>query len=271
MLSSIAVACEVPALAAQAEMLSQTLNLPMAAIDSDSHSVLLVVGAEKIGLKLTAEKSQGLVYVDFIGGALNHRRQFGGGKNQLIAKAVGIKSNQPLFVLDATAGLGRDAFVLATLGCNVLMCERSPIIAELLQDGLKRASEAAWFSQLSMAVKNVDAGDYLMEVAEMNRPDVVYIDPMFPESRSTALVKKEMRVIRAVVGDDLDAVNLLDLALTAAKKRVVVKRARLAPPISDRKPSFVVEGKSSRFDVYLVSTDRMSVSNCVNIEKNQLT
>ncbi|MDP1574146.1 MAG: class I SAM-dependent methyltransferase [Coxiellaceae bacterium] len=252
-MSPVAITVETPVLEAQAKILSQKLNCPVVAVDSNSHAVLLHITPEKIGLKLTVEKNQGMVYVDFLAGALKHRRQFGGGKNQLIARAIGMKSRQKLSVVDATAGLGRDAFVLATLGCDVLMCERSPIVAELLQDGLKRASTETWFQQLSLSVKNGDASNYLASIVEANRPDVVYIDPMFPESHSTALVKKEMRVIRAVVGDDLDAVKLLDVALRVALRRVVVKRSRLAPAISDKRPSFVFEGKSSRFDVYLAS------------------
>ena len=71
-----------------------------------------------------------------------HRRQFGGGKGQMIAKAVGIKGGIKPQILDATAGLGKDAFVLATLGCEMTLLERSPIIHQLLQDGIERASES---------------------------------------------------------------------------------------------------------------------------------
>ena len=85
-----------------------------------------------LSLKLTDKNTLRPIYVDFLEGALAHRKQYGGGKNQLIAKAVGIKSSLKLSVLDVTAGLGRDAFVLATLGCAVLMCERSPIVFALL-------------------------------------------------------------------------------------------------------------------------------------------
>lgn len=194
----------------------------------------------------------GDVYVDFLEGVLAHRKKFGGGKNQLIARAVGIKSKQKLSVLDVTAGLGRDAFVLATLGCNVLMCERSPVIYALLKDGLERAEKEVWFQQLNLKLIHADAADYLSTITDENRPDVIYIDPMFPEKNKSALVKKEMRVLREVVGDDVDAEKLLSLALVTAKKRVIVKRARLAPLLSDKKPDVVYEGKSSRFDVYLV-------------------
>ena len=205
---------------------------------------------DRLVLHATEKNAPGDVTVDFLEGALAHRKKFGGGKNQLIAKAIGIKSKEKPFVLDVTAGLGRDAFVLATLGCNVVMCERSPVIHALLEDGLKRAEKEAWFQQLHLTLIHADAVNYLAAITDENRPDVIYIDPMFPEKTKTALVKKEMRALRDVVGDDVDSEKLLPLALSVAKKRVVVKRARLAPILTHLKPSLVFEGKSSRFDVY---------------------
>jgi 16S rRNA (guanine1516-N2)-methyltransferase len=193
------------------------------------------------------------IVIDFLAGAVNHRRQFGGGKNQLIGRAVGIKSSQTLSVLDVTAGLGRDAFVLATLGCDVVMCERSPDIYTLLREAMERASTEVWFQQLSFKLIHADAIDYLAQLDW--QPDVIYIDPMYPPKSKSALPKQEMILLREVVGDDLDSATLFELARQKAKKRVVVKRARLAPMITDRKPDVVFEGKSSRFDVYLVTTN----------------
>lgn len=206
---------------------------------------------DRLSLKTDEKDLLGPVYVDFLEGALAHRKKYGGGKNQLIAKAVGVKPKVKLSVLDVTAGLGRDAFVLATLGCDVVMCERSSIIHALLEDGLKRASHEAWFQQLNLTLIHADAIFYLSALDKNNYPDVIYIDPMFPEKIKSALVKKEMRVLRKVVGDDVDSEKLFNVALSIAKKRVVVKRAKLAPTLTDKKPDVVYKGKSSRFDVYL--------------------
>ncbi|HLB56034.1 MAG TPA: class I SAM-dependent methyltransferase [Coxiellaceae bacterium] len=203
-----------------------------------------------LSLQSNEKNAPGAVFVDFINGSLAHRKKYGGGKNQLIAKAVGIKPKTKLSVLDVTAGLGRDAFVLATLGCDVVMCERSQIIFALLQDGLKRAKKESWFCELSLKLIHADAIDYLKSMKNLT-PDIIYIDPMFPEKNKSALVKKEMRVLREVVGDDLDAEKLLEAALQVAKKRVVVKRAKLAPTLTEKKPDVIFMGKSSRFDVYL--------------------
>lgn len=205
-----------------------------------------------LALQIVGDDAPGPVYVDFVHGAVGHRRQFGGGKNQLIAKAVGIKSSkEKLTVLDVTAGLGRDAFVLASLGCDVLMCERSSIIYQLLQDGLRRAEKETWFSKLNLKLIHADAMDYLNSLQD-SIPDVIYIDPMFPEKTKSALVKKEMRVLREVVGDDVDAAELLSLALTKAKKRVVVKRSRLALALTNQMPSHQYAGKTGRYDVYVI-------------------
>ena len=149
--------------------------------------------------------------------------------------------------------MGRDAFILASLGCSVQLVERSPIIRALLIDGLLRASQdpkAAAVTQF-MTVVSDEAKNFLEAITPEHSPDVVYLDPMFPHRDKSALTKIEMRIIRNIVGDDKDADILLPLALDKARKRVVVKRQRHAPVLAGRAPSFVVKGKSNRYDIYL--------------------
>jgi len=193
----------------------------------------------------------GPVRVDFVEGAVAHRRLFGGGAGQMIAKAVGIQAGVRPLVLDATAGLGRDAFVLAELGCRVTLIERQPLIAALLEDGLQRAltdhEVAPIVARMRLLCGNAIA---LMEAWEGEPPQVIYLDPMFPHRDKSALVKKEMRLFRPLAGNDDDAPALLAAALKLATHRVVVKRPRKAPAIADEKPGYVLEGKSSRFDIY---------------------
>jgi len=198
------------------------------------------------------EPKLGAVYVDFAGGAVNHRRKFGGGKGQAIAKAVGLKSGVTPSVRDGTAGLGRDAFVLASLGCNVTMLERSPIVAALLEDGLKRAAQDKEIgSWITTRLKLVFASS-LSELEQLGlSPDVVYLDPMYPHKKKSALVKKEMRVFQSLVGADLDADGLFEPAMRVATKRVVVKRPDYAEYIANSEPSMAIETKKNRFDVYV--------------------
>ena len=239
--------------AADAQHLADSLEGEIVSSAEVSDGLALVFTNERLELRLYGAAAPGPIYVDFVGGALGHRRKFGGGRGQLIAKAVGVKKDFIPYVVDATAGLGRDAFVLANLGCRVQMLERSAVVAALLQDGLDRAGDAESVAEIvgRMSLKIGDASQFLLGMTGEYQPDVVYVDPMFPQREKSALVKKEMRVFKALLGDDMDAPVLLKSALQVARKRVVVKRPRKAAVIEGPKPNLVFEGKSTRFDVYL--------------------
>ena len=157
-------------------------------------------------------------------------------------------------MIDATAGLGRDGFILAHLGCLVHMLERSPILAAMIKDGLERAKHKAETAEAAnrILITQTDSIQFLKKLAEHDRPDIIYIDPMYPERLKSSLAKKEMRFIRTLVGGDDDASELLKIALHSALNRVVVKRPRLAPMLGGLEPSHAITGKTSRFDVYLV-------------------
>lgn len=202
----------------------------------------------------TAEDAPGPVFVDFLSGAVAHRHQFGGGRGQTIAKAVGLKGGHNPSVVDATAGLGRDAFVLASLGCQVTLVERSVVVAALLADGLQRALAdielGQWIGQ-RMGLVQADAVSWMNALDEADFPDVVYLDPMFPHRQKSALVKKEMRLFQKLLGIDESGGELLGAALRIAKKRVVVKRPDLAPFLAELRPTMQIKGKKHRYDVYV--------------------
>jgi 16S rRNA (guanine1516-N2)-methyltransferase len=209
------------------------------------------LGEQGLQLVELGPQAPGPVRVDFVEGAVAHRRLFGGGTGQMIAKAVGVQPGVRPRVLDATAGLGRDGFVLASLGCSVTLIERQPLIAALLEDGLARAAAdrdvGPIVAQMRLLTGNAIE---LMSAWQGEPPQVIYLDPMFPHRDKSALVKKEMRLFRPFVGDDLDAPALLQAALALASHRVVVKRPRKAPIIDGGKPGYALEGKSSRYDIY---------------------
>ena len=209
----------------------------------------LYLAAEEQGIVLHRVGDKGAVWVDFTAGAAQHRRLHGGG--ELLAKAVG-RSKQPT-VWDATGGLGRDSFVLAGLGLNVHIFERHPAVYYLLADGLARAllhpDTAETASRLTL--HHADAAEYMPRLAaEIGRPQVVYLDPMYPERRKSAAVKKEMAFFHELVGTAQNDAALLDAALATATARVVVKRPRLGDFLCGRKPDYQYTGKSTRFDVY---------------------
>lgn len=155
-------------------------------------------------------------------------------------------------VVDGTAGLGRDAFVLASLGCTVTMVERHPVVAALLEDGLRRAYQDAEIGDWMRERMRLFHGSSLEALSKLAQEvDVVYLDPMYPHRDKSALVKKEMRVFQSLVGADLDADGLLAPALALATKRVVVKRPDYAEDLDGVKPNTVIETKKNRFDVYV--------------------
>jgi 16S rRNA (guanine1516-N2)-methyltransferase len=236
-----------PAFALAVAAWAERLQLPQ----GGETQFALQLGPAGLQLVELGPQAPGPVRVDFVAGAVAHRRLFGGGSGQMIAKAVGVQSGVRPIVLDATAGLGRDAFVLAQLGCPVTLIERQPLVAALLEDGLRRAQADPEVAQIvsRMQLLRGNAID-LMRVWVGDPPQVIYLDPMFPHSDKRALVKKEMRLFRPLVGDDHDAPALLEAALALATHRVVVKRPRKAPCVAGEQPGYALEGKAGRFDIY---------------------
>jgi len=220
-------------------------------VNDESAVMELVMTPERLELRKRDEPKLGAIFVDFTGGVMAHRRRFGGGRGEAIAKAVGVKGKSLPDVVDATAGLGRDAFVLAALGCRVRMFERHPVVAALLDDGLRRAyadpQVGPWLRERLTLV-------YCSSLTGLTglqpRPDVVYLDPMFPHRQKSALVKKEMRVFQSLVGADEDADALLAPARALATRRIVVKRPDYAVPLGGVAAQAHITTKNHRFDIY---------------------
>ena len=236
--------------------LAQQLSLPVVnSLESaGAFPFILIFAGDRLALQQTGAGAPGPVAVDFAEGAAAHRRNSGGG--ELIVKAVAGERQRRPTVFDATAGLGRDSFVLASRGYPVTLCERSAVIAALLEDGLRRAA-VRQDAELDAILRRMtlhcgDAVAYLQQCDPQQRPDVVLIDPMFPASGKSALVKKEMRAFHQVVGPDCDSDSLLEAALAAARHRVVVKRPRKAEELAGKKPNFSISGKAIRFDIYTI-------------------
>jgi len=246
-IAKIRVEALAPAYASAALSWAERLGLPL----TGEAEFALQLGEAGLQLAELGPQAPGPVRVDFVEGAVAHRRLFGGGSGQMIAKAVGVQPGVRPQVLDATAGLGRDAFVLASLGCGMTLIERQPLIAALLEDGLARAARDTEVGPIAAQMRLLCGNAIeLLRDWQGEAPQVIYLDPMFPHRDKSALVKKEMRLFRPLVGDDLDAPALLEAALALASHRVVVKRPRKAPIITGPKPSYSLEGKSSRYDIY---------------------
>lgn len=223
-------------------------------------ALAFIVDADVLNLALIDEAGLLSISAGFHDATLDYRREKGGGRSEMIAKAVGLKGGKHPGIVDATAGLGVDAFVLASLGCQVTMIERVPAVNALLRDGLARSVQYASEHDNGLAeildrmqLIHADAVEHLNEMEEVKRPDVVYLDPMFPERKKSAAVKKEMQIFHKLIGPDEDTGRLFESAMLSARSRVVIKRPRVASALSDREPSHVLEGKRNRYDIYLTA------------------
>lgn len=243
----------------RAARLARRLGLPLLATGTDPAcctqvSVLLIVSDQTLCLQQTGKGMAGPIAVDFGSAGMRHRHRSGAG--ELLGKAVGLSKKRPLRILDATAGLGRDAFILADLGCEVLLCERDPVVAELLRTGLEAACDRGdtWLGEVAGRM-SLHPGDVRQTKASlMQGVEVIYLDPMFPQRVKSAAVKKEMALLQFLLESDTvsrDADSLLLWALEQDAARVVVKRPARAPSLATREPSHCIKGKSVRYDVYV--------------------
>ncbi|MEZ5571921.1 MAG: class I SAM-dependent methyltransferase [Halioglobus sp.] len=219
----------------------------------DAQTVLLVSGRQR-SLQRTGRGAPGPVAVDFGSSDMRHRRRSGG--RELLGKAVGLDKKPLLSVLDATAGLGRDAFVLADLGCDILLCERQPVMAELLRAGLEIAAGSAdsWLVDTVRRMELFPSDARLISPSRLQKIEVIYLDPMFPPRGKSAAVKKEMALFQQLLEPDAherEGEALLLWALQQNAARVVVKRPIRASSLAALPPSHSITGKAVRYDVYV--------------------
>lgn len=229
--------------------LQDLYQLPLLQPDQD-YDYLLTILDNKLQLVSKNQTFNPLV-IDFTTGKLGYRLAHRSFKKELIAKACGLKSLKNPTVLDTTAGLGKDAFMLASFNCQLTLLERHHIVAALLADGLMRAAQDPAIAEIisRMQLVKIDAKQYCTE--HLKQFDVVYLDPMFPAKTTSALAKKEMQIFQELIIDN-DTDELFELAKTCAKSRVVVKRPLQSGFLKNEKPDIMFKGKGHRFDVYLM-------------------
>ena len=189
----------------------------------------------------------------FIEGPILHRLKYGKGRGQNLAKAVGMKFNKNRNIIDATAGLGYDSFILASIGAKVTLIERSQKMYELLQNGIDEGM--SFGGEIEKIINRMelvfgDSKDILPKLT----PEVIMIDTMYKDRKKTALVKNNMRLVREIVGPDSDYIELLKVALNCEQNRVVLKQPRYADSIREiRKCSHQILGKTIRYDVFMTN------------------
>ncbi|MDH3688557.1 MAG: class I SAM-dependent methyltransferase [Gammaproteobacteria bacterium] len=227
----------------RAMRLSRTLSLPLTTRSQTDQWELIIECASQ-GLVLRDMRIPRLkpIGVEF---DIRARRRVNSRRNPM-ARAMGKKTHT---VVDATAGFGDDAWRLVCMGYQVIAMERSPLIGALLEDARQRLLDTGEkFAKHCFQIILGDARELLQQLC--SRPDVVYIDTMFPPKRkSSALARRKLRLLREIVGDDNDVELLFRAALNKAKRRVVVKRPTYASPLMVA-PVVAFSGKLARYDVY---------------------
>jgi 16S rRNA (guanine1516-N2)-methyltransferase len=247
-----------PVCQARAEEIAEHLGLSgtsMSGTPDHAHSDFqLLVAEDGLSVKKTGSNQKPL-RVDFNTGAMAYRRAHSSRRNEAIARAVGIARKDSLAVVDATAGLGKDSFILAALGCSVIMLERSPVMSLLLQDGLQRAAQVGVLAEITgrMTLQNTEAGEWIKHRQSL-RNYVICLDPMFPAKTGSALSRGDMQLMQEIIGADEEFEDLLACARASGADRVVLKRPLRAAGVSTR-PTFSIKGKASRFDVFIRPLD----------------
>ena len=185
--------------------------------------------------------------LDFTDSTMQYRQRTSG-KRQPLAKAISIKGNLDLHVVDTTGGLGNDAWILASLGCRVTLIEQSPLLHALLADALQRALLNIQAQPIAARITLL-AGNSAALLATLNDIDVVYLDPMFPDSPKQAKTNQGMQILQALIGHQ-DPAPLFAAALHSHCQKVVVKRPQHAPVLQPDKLNYQVHTKTGRFEVY---------------------
>ena len=234
---------------AKADALVSSLHLPLA--ESAQAAVLLLrLGPDRLSLSKPGDAElPGSLWVDFSGAQARHRLNHP--NQELLVRAAKVRHTASLLVLDATAGLGRDGFLLAAAGFRVHMCERNAVIAALLADGLLRAAATPALAAVARRVTLIVDVALTVLTRPEESPDIIYLDPMFPVRNKSAKVKQELRLLQLIEDGREDGEALLRAALLATPRKVVVKRPLKGPLLGNLRPAYSLKGKAVRFDVYV--------------------
>jgi 16S rRNA (guanine1516-N2)-methyltransferase len=209
--------------------------------DPEKYSNCLIVSEEGISLRL--EGYQHELYIDFCNNYYKYRSS--SSAKEGILNACGVRAGKCPSILDLTGGWGRDGYILANAGCDVVLLERDPIVYILLNDGIRRLKEK---TNYQIEVINIDALDYLQR--ETVKQEIIYYDPMRPNENNAAKNKKEIEILRKIITSNAQSCELAKLALTKANTRLVIKSGRYEMIDIDRVPTFSILGKNTKFDIY---------------------
>lgn len=205
------------------------------------------------GLHLPKHIGKYPLVIDFNHKAFLHRLSQAAYGHEPLLKALGLyKQQEPVHLFDLSAGLGQDAFLMASMGHRVTAFERHPILACLLEDALTRAAQHPHLMEIAARITLYphDCQSVLNAQDPKHKPDCIYFDPMFKGSKDTAKVNKAMQALRHLIPEDPDAKPVAELALNVAQKKVVIKRHKRSPILTRQAPSEQKCFQSCRWDIY---------------------
>ncbi|WP_407383927.1 class I SAM-dependent methyltransferase [Ruminococcus sp.] len=209
--------------------------------DTPGEGLALAVGRDGVsltgfGLSLRGDFTQMLYRIT--NGRLSH---------EMLVKMAKTKSEHPLAV-DATAGMGEDALLLAAAGYEVILFEQDAVIAALLRDAMNRAEGHPVLSEVIGRMKLIEGDSVVLMAEYVNSPDVVYLDPMFPERRKSGLIHKKLQLLQKLEKPCAEEEALLSAALSVHPKKIIIKRPLKGAFLAGRKPGYSVKGKAIRYD-----------------------
>ena len=178
-----------------------------------------------------------------------HRVTNGRLQHEMLVRAA--KSEKPgRRAIDATAGMGEDAFLLAAQGYEVTLYEQNPVIAALLKDALRRARKNMILKEIAERMKLVEGNSVECMEKQLDSVDVIYLDPMFPARQKSGLINKKLQLIQKLEPPCSAETDLFDAAIKANPSKIIVKRPLKSEFLAGRKPSYTLNGKAIRYDCY---------------------
>ncbi len=225
-----------------AERLAEKLSVPVSENEADGLNVVF----SRCGVSLSG---YGLTYSGDFSSLL---RRVGNGKlsHEMLVHAAKTKTENPS-AFDAAAGMGEDSFLLAAYGYDVTLFEKDPVIACLLRDALDRAANNAETRDIVGRMHLVEGSSIELLPSYASNPDLVYLDPMFPERHKSGLINKKLQLIQKLEQPCVNEAELLDAAINVKPKKIIIKRPLKGAFLAGRKPNYSNEGKAIRYDCFV--------------------
>ncbi len=226
-----------------AESFAKRTGVPI--LDKPGENLTVLFDAK--GVSLTG---YGLTYQGDFEGML-HRVSDGRLAHEMLVRAAKTTETD-LKGIDATAGMGEDAFLLAAYGYDMTLYEQNPVVAVLLKDALRRAKKHPQLKEIAARMKLVEGNSVEELKTRVDAVDLIYLDPMFPGRQKSGLINKKLQLIQKLEPPCSDEVELFEAAIQVKPSKIIVKRPLKSPFLAGKNPTYELKGKAIRYDCYAV-------------------